>query len=259
MFLFIFATERERDRGEKMLSYKNNSLAFSDVDVKEGIVSGYFSSFDQEPDSDGDIIILGAFSKTIQENGPLGKRRIKHLLDHNPSQVPAVIKELSEDNKGLAYVSKAGSHTLGQDFVKMVDSGIITEHSFGYRTIKQHKGENGWNYLTELSMWEGTSMLTWGANANTPITGLKSLEDILDHYDRLYKALKNGTYSDETMIQLQERHKQISEFIKTTQPNAEMSETTVPSEKGGDNQKQLAEVFFQNFKTAIGNGRGASS
>lgn len=231
--------------------YKNSSLAFKDVDVKEGVVSGYFSSFDQEPDSDGELVLPGAFKKTIAENGPNGKGRIKHLIDHNPSLVPAVIRELEEDHKGLAYVSKAGSHILGQDFVKMVDSKIITEHSFGYRVVKKHKGDNGWTFLTELSMWEGTSMLTWGANPNTPITGLKSLEDILDHYDRLYKALKNGTYSDETMLQLEERHKQISEFIKTTQPNAEKSETTVPSEKGEDSK-----IFLKTFTTAFSNGIG---
>lgn len=239
--------------------YKNSSLAFKDVDVKEGVVSGYFASFDQEPDSDGDIIVPAAFKKTIAENGPNGRRRIKHLIDHDPKQVPAVIQELYEDAKGLAYTSKAGSHTLGQDFVKMVDSGIITEHSFGYKTVRQNKAPNGWNELLELSMWEGTSMLTWGANPNTPITGLKSLEDIIDHYDRLYKMLKDGNVSDETMIQLQERHNQISEFIKTTQPSAEKSETTVPSEKGEDRQRQVAEAFFSGFKTALHNGRGASA
>lgn len=206
--------------------FKNNSLAFVDADVKLGIVSGYFASFDAVPDSDGDIIIPGAFKKTIAENGPSGKRRIKHLIDHDISRVPAVIQELGEDTKGVAYVSKAGTHALGVDFVKMVDSGIITEHSFGYGVIKSNKGDNGWNFLTELKMWEGTSMLTWGANENTPITGSKSYEDLVEEFDKLIKALKNGTYTDETMLKIQERSNLISEFIKTTQPPL----STVPSE-----------------------------
>lgn len=242
--------------------FKSSSLAFKDVDTKEGIVSGYFASFDSEPDSDGDIIQPGAFSKSIQENGPDGRGRIKHLLDHDWTKVVGVITELKEDGKGLHYTSKAGRHTLGRDFVMMVDDKIITEHSFGYKTVRQAKGQNNWNFLQELKMFEGTSMQGWGANMNTPITGLKALEDIFDHYDRLYKALKNGTYSDETMLKLQERHNQISEFIKTTQPNAEKSETTVPSEKGEKTSGELSAILFQNFKTALNNGatgRGAGS
>jgi len=232
--------------------YKNNSLAFSDVDVKEGIVSGYFASFDQEPDSDGDIIVPGAFAKTIAERGPLGTAEIKHLQDHDWTKVVAVILELKEDHKGLAYVSKAGRHTAGRDFAFMVEDKIITQHSFGYKTIKQQKGgQNHWNYLHELKMFEGTSMQGLGANPNTPITGFKSLEDIFDHYDRLHKALQRGSYSDETMIKFQERHNQISEFIKTTQPNADPSGTTVPSEKGGDSQ-----IFLKTFITAFSNGIG---
>lgn len=231
--------------------YKNSSLAFKDVDVKEGVVSGYFASFDQEPDTDGDIIVPGAFSKTVRERGPQGKGTIRHLMDHDLKKSVAKIQELYEDAKGLAYVSKAGRHTNGRDFLLMVEDELITEHSFGFKTIKQNKGDGGWNYLREVSMWEGSSMQSWGANPNTPITGVKSLQDILDHYDRLYKALKNGTYSDETMLQLQERHNQISEFIKTTQPNAEKSETTVPSEKGEDSK-----IFLKTFTTAFSNGIG---
>jgi len=235
---------------------KNNSLAFEDVDVKLGIVSGYFASFDQEPDSDGDIIQPGAFAKTISENGPLGRKRIKHFIDHNPTMVPAVIQELKENYKGLAYVSKAGTHTLGLDFVKMVDSGIITEHSFGYNIIKSHKGDNGWNFLTDLKMWEGTSMLAWGANPNTPITGSKSFEDLVEEFDKLIKALKTGTYTDETMLKIQERSITLSEYFKTTQPSVITSETTVPSE-GKEEQTAKGidpEVFFQHFKTALHNG-----
>lgn len=227
-------------------SIKGNSLAFADVDVKEGIVSGYFASFDNEPDSDGDIILPGSFAKTIRENGPQGKGRIKHLQDHNWSKCVCVIQELGEDQKGLRYVSKIGRHSDGKDFLLMVEDGIIKEHSFGYRIVKQHKNDQGWNVLTDLRMFEGSSLQGWGANGNTPITGLKSMEDILDHYDRLYKALKHGSYSDEVMIKFQEQHTLISEFIKTTQPNVITNETTVPSEK------EESQKILTTFKHALG-------
>jgi len=55
--------------------YKTDSISatIKDVDGKQGIVSGYFNSFNNV-DSDGDIIRPGAFTKTIAENGPASAR-----------------------------------------------------------------------------------------------------------------------------------------------------------------------------------------
>ena len=49
-----------------MINYKNNSASVKDVDVKSGIVTGYLSDFDTK-DYDGDIIVKGAYKKTIEE------------------------------------------------------------------------------------------------------------------------------------------------------------------------------------------------
>ena len=117
-----------------MLLYKNLSQGISDVDVKKGIVTGYFSSFDNM-DSDGDVIRKGAFTKTINENF----QRVRHLLDHDSTKSVGKILSLKEDTKGLYYESKAGRHTLGRDFLLMVEDGLISEHSIGFVTIKQKK------------------------------------------------------------------------------------------------------------------------
>lgn len=207
------------------MKYKSISQSFKDVDVKEGIVTGYFSSFGTK-DSDGDIIHKGAFSKTIQEWGPSGRKRIKHLLDHDPTKVVGVIQVLKEDEFGLYYESKAGTHTLGRDFLLMVEDGIITEHSIGFKTIKEKQSDTH-NDITEIKLWEGSSLQTWGANEHTPITGLKSIEDIQAAFQKLYKALKSGNYSEEAFLRLEEEYKSLAEFFKATQPE----ETTVPERK----------------------------
>ena len=239
--------------------YKEIGQSFKDVDVKAGIVTGYFSSFGTL-DSDGDIVVKGAFQRTISENGPSGKKRIKHLLDHNTCKVVAVPQLLEEHEIGLYYESKAGRHTLGQDFLKMAEDGIITEHSFGYRIVKQQSGEfegNKVNFLTELKMWEGSSMQAWGANMDTPVTGIKSLEDILDTYDRLTKALKSGTYSDETFLEIEARHKKLSELIKTTLPGGSTdTDTTKPDEREDEAAAKAAMNLVRTFKLAVENGRG---
>src|SRR6188768_857486 len=122
----------------ELLSYKSvpGSLEFKDIDGKKGIVTGYFSSFDTK-DAENDIIRKGAFVKSIQETGPKSNQpRIRHLYNHDPFKPLGVLTELKEDNQGLYYESKIGSHSLGQEFLKMAESGLITEHSIGYRATK---------------------------------------------------------------------------------------------------------------------------
>jgi Escherichia/Staphylococcus phage prohead protease len=201
------------------------SIAFKDVDGKKGIVTGYFSAFNNV-DGDGDIIRKGAFARTIQANGPKSaKPRIKHLMNHNTSEPLGVLTELKEDATGLYYESRLGTHTLGQDFVKMVESGLITEHSIGFSTIKRNQlqdydgykknPEGGWFELTELKLWEGSSLTAWGANSMTPITGMKSEADVAKvntRIDLLCKALRSGTFTDETFDLLEIELQQLKQF-----------------------------------------------
>ncbi len=237
---------------EKKYIYKDSlvsdslRLQIKDVDGKKGIVTGYFSDFNSI-DSDGDIIKPGAFQKSISQNGPQsGKPRIKHLLNHDSSKPLGVLEVLKEDNKGLYYESRLGTHSLGVDFIKMVDSGLITEHSIGFQTIKynQLKPWNEWKQgeaareLTELKLYEGSSLTAWGANMNTPLTGLKTeqkVKKINDRIDVLIKALRDGSFTDETFDLLEIELKQMQQAMidLTTEPE----QTTQP-----DEEKAVADI-----------------
>jgi HK97 family phage prohead protease len=237
---------------EKKYIYKDSlvsdslRLQIKDVDGKKGIVTGYFSDFNSI-DSDGDIIKPGAFQKSISQNGPQsGKPRIKHLLNHDSSKPLGVLEVLKEDTKGLYYESRLGTHSLGVDFIKMVDSGLITEHSIGFQTVKynQLKPWNEWKpgeaarELTELKLYEGSSLTAWGANMNTPLTGLKTeqkVRKINDRIDILIKSLRDGTFSDETFDLLEIELKQMQQAMidLTTEPE----QTTQP-----DEEKAVADI-----------------
>ena len=234
------------------MEYKSIGQSLKDVDVKEGIVTGYFSAFGMV-DSDGDIIQKGAFAKTISEGGPQGKNRIKHLMDHDHTKTVAKILSLREDDYGLYYESKAGRHTIGRDFLLMAEDGIITEHSIGFRIINRTAGEGETMILTELKLWEGSSLHAWGANGDTPITGVKSADHLLDLFAKLEKALKTGTYSDEAFLQIEAKYKQINEYFKTTQPET----ATVPSERKETAQTpQVSDMdIFKTFKQALLDGQ----
>ena len=215
-----------------MLLYKNLQQGISDVDVKKGIVTGYFSSFDNM-DSDGDVIRKGAFSKTIKENF----QRVRHLLDHDATKSVGKIQMLQEDSKGLYYESKAGRHTLGRDFLLMVEDGLINEHSIGFVTIKQ-KNMGGYNEITEVKLYEGSSLQGWGANEMTPITGMKNFETVSVMMDNIMKAIKNGKYTDETFAKLELQFLQLQkelaelkeESVVTPEPSEDKSTITVTIE-----------------------------
>lgn len=208
---------------------KGLDLGFKDADTKQGIVSGYFAVFGNK-DLDGDIIEPGAFTKTIQERGPKGKQLIKYLLDHDKNKAVARIDELFEDSKGLYYVAKIGSHSLGQDFGKMVESGIINQHSFGFSIIKdQYDQMSKANRIKEVKMFEGSAVQFLGANPETTFINLKSMEDALELFAKLEKFVKTSDATDETLIKLETKLKSLSEFI-------EAGKSTLIEEKADDNQ-----------------------
>lgn len=210
-----------------LYAIKNCGLALKDVDTERGTVSGYFAAFDSQ-DSDEDIIQPGAFKKSILESGPESSHpRIKHLLDHDTTKVPAVLTGLEEDTHGLRYTSKAGRHTLGRDFLLMCQDGIITEHSHGFKVVKasQNPGSNSGRgrIITESRLWEGSSLQAWGANHRTPLLGAKSLTaseqatllvEASTRLASLTRALK-GAYSDDLCERLEIQAAQLDALCKS--------------------------------------------
>lgn len=203
--------EKDSDMG---FIKKGLNQGFAESDMKQGIVSGYFAVFGNK-DLDGDIIEPGAFTKTIMERGPQGKQLIKYLLDHDKNKVVAKITNLYEDNKGLRYEAKIGSHAAGQDFQKMIESELINQHSFGFRTIKeQFDQEAKANLIKEVMMYEGSAVQFLGANPETTFIDLKSEADAFEYLTRLEKFVKTSDATDETLEKLENQLKSLLEFLK---------------------------------------------
>lgn len=248
---------------EKIYSYKDFSTAtaIKDVDGKKGIVTGYFADFNTL-DSDGDVIKSGAFVKTLQLNGVKSQKpRIKHLLNHNPSQPLGVLTELKEDNKGLYYESKIGNHNLGMDFIKMVESDLIKEHSIGYQVKKFNQVTSWEDYkdgdvrreLTELKLWEGSSLTAWGANPNTPLTGLKGhllnyneieINKLVNQHEAIEDFCRNSKATDETIEQLLTYNKQLLKIITESRsgiPTSSQEHSESNEEKKDDKQNDATQ------------------
>ena len=211
--------------------YKNTSLPVADVDESKGIVTLYASAFGNV-DSDGDIIEKGAFSKTIQERGPQSPRpRIKHLFQHdryNPIGTPLT---MVQDENGLLIDSKVSDIRDG-DYLKLYRDGVITEHSIGFEIIKSEMAENKeYQMIKEVKLWEYSSV-TWGANENTPVVGMKSemkaefASELLGRLSKLNNVLRNGDYTDETFKLIEHEVSDIEKALKSLVSVSEPEQST---------------------------------
>ena len=208
-----------------MIPIINRSFAptIKDVDVKKGIVEGYFSTWGVV-DAHEDEIIKGAYAKTLQENGPGSQRpRIFHLWMHDTRFPLARFTDegsLKEDDKGLFFHSRISQTTVGRDALLLYQDGVIKEHSVGIQIIKNERAGEHHMRILEAKLWEG-STVTWGANENTPVTAVKDMdpeiqmEKFSERIQVLTKSLRDGTYTDETFILLELQLKQIEDSYQS--------------------------------------------
>jgi HK97 family phage prohead protease len=189
-----------------ILEIKDFTGSVKDVDTKGRVITGYLSSFGNK-DHDGDIIVKGAYSKSIAER----KNQIFFLNQHNWQQPLTKFNVLQEDEKGLYFESMPLPDTsYANDVMKLYEAGVLKEHSVGFVTVKSdYKKEEETRYIKEIKLYEG-SVVTLGANSNTPFTGFKStMKEVDEEVKTILKAMKAGTFTDETFTLLEIALKQL--------------------------------------------------
>ena len=186
---------------------KNIDLSVKDVDTAGRRVKIMLSKFNNI-DSDGDVIIKGAFAKSIMERGSESQsnRKIKFLRYHDFEHQIGVFTKLEETADGLLAYGDLGRSTKGNDAFLDYQDGIITEHSIGFQTIndKIEVREDGTQLLKEVILWEG-SAVTFGSNSETPVFSVSKgnnteyLDKLNAKMNGLTNALKNGKGTDERL------------------------------------------------------------
>jgi hypothetical protein len=176
---------------------KQKSFKAEVLDTNEkGIVTIAISRFDKE-DMGGDITKKGAFAKTFKEDNG----RIKHVLDHRlmQSAVVGLPSKMYETDKyaiveSALNLEKEISRDLFSDYKFFQSYGKTLEHSYAYRTTKgEDRFDNAGKYLgeiiNELKMFE-YSTTAMGMNADTPLLGLKTEDDLkaLEQYLRKFNV-----------------------------------------------------------------------
>jgi HK97 family phage prohead protease len=228
-------------------------MAFKDVNTATREVVFQFAAYGNV-DSYGDISTKGMFNRSINNNF----KRIKHFLDHDPTKVPGVPMQIWEDEQGAYVKSKIGDHWEGEDFMKKVDSGIITEASYGYATVKEEKSAEG-NVLREVKLWETSSLQAWGANEHTRLVSyVKAGGNPIDYaikaaerVEKLEKFCKNSNATDETIELLLIEIKQLQSLIADIMTTDAAEEATPPVDEAkvkAEQDEALARIKLMELK-----------
>lgn len=158
-------------------------MAVSDIGVDEGnrIISGYAAIFGNKDDA-CDIIIKGAFAKSISERGPqsVTNRKIVGLYMHDQTEPIGKPSVLREDNKGLYFEMPLDSVPRGDQSLIQLKSGTLNQFSIGYQYVwdKMEYDEATDSFICkELNLFE-ISVVTFGCNEETEFLGMKSAEEI---------------------------------------------------------------------------------
>jgi hypothetical protein len=152
-------------------------------------VEGYASTFGNV-DLVGDVVVSGSYKRTLDRSKQSreGLKRIKVLRDHeHPIGVPV---HAEEDSKGLYTRSYISDIQLGNETLTLLRDGVLDRMSIGYEPVQKeftkHEGRDV-RLLKEIKLIE-YSIVTFPANEQAAVTGVKALEDL----DRAFHEFKAG-------------------------------------------------------------------
>lgn len=143
-----------------------------------GTITGYFSTYDREPDAYGDVIAPGAFTETIKarkESGHPFPLCWNHDLDQIIGSVdPDAIKDTE---KGPLMTATFFDTPLAQEKRAIVKSGVVYQFSFAYDILDsgpvELEGGVKANELRKLELFE-VSIVPIPANQNAVMTEVKA-------------------------------------------------------------------------------------
>jgi uncharacterized protein len=133
-------------------------------------IEGYAAVFGNR-DSYGDIIVPGAFEKTLRE-----KPDVKVLWQHDSMQPIGKQESGYEDEFGLSVIGAlTNTAKVKDEVVPLLADEVVTGLSIGYETvIEEYNSELEVWFLKEIELWEW-SPVTFPANTLATVTQVKSL------------------------------------------------------------------------------------
>lgn len=156
--------------------FKTVEFRLERFDESTGTVEGYASTWDR--DEDGDVIVRGAFSKTIRERVPAGKVKLLDSHRWDSQHVLGTVTEAREDERGL-WIKAAFSGTAeAQSIRQKILEGHLDRFSIGFEALRDEirrdpSGELT-RYIYEVKLYE-VSVVPFPANENAVILAAKGV------------------------------------------------------------------------------------
>lgn len=158
---------------------KNAALKIRDFDLKikavsdDGFFSGYGSVFGNA-DSYGEVVMPGAFSKTLERIKAAG-RKVPVLWQHRQGEPIGIYTKLEEDDRGLYVEGRLLKDSVRQasEAHALMQAEAVSGLSIGYYTIDDSYDEvERVRRLKELELIE-ISLVTFPANDEARVEAVK--------------------------------------------------------------------------------------
>lgn len=223
------------------------SAELKDISLEKRTAKVAFATFNNV-DKYKDIVMPTFFDKTWKED----KGDIKFFWNHNPYEAPGKTQELFKDNKHAYAIGWFGTHTLGNDVLKMVDEGVATDASFGFKTVRSKMiNDDSIRQLIEGKQFEWSVLSAWGAN---PLSKVQEVNKSFHNNDniiklqegiiRMKKFVRNTTASDGCILTILAELGQAETFIKNLLNTAFTRNANAPkaSDEFTDDDDDLGEI-----------------
>ena len=160
---------------QKTLAFTETEIKFSS-DGKVGVFEGYASVFDII-DSDGDIILPGAYKKALATQS----RQVGMFFNHQTWELPVgKWQSLEEDSKGLIVIGElTPGLSVSNDLRAAMEHKTVEGMSVGFTVTKDDYAliDTGRAFKNVQALRE-ISICTFPANEQATIESMKSMESI---------------------------------------------------------------------------------
>ncbi len=128
------------------------SFGFELKSIGEREFDGYGSVFGNA-DHGGDIVLPGAFARTLKEHKDAGSMPLMFWM-HQSDQVPGVWTDIKEDRSGLYVKGEIVDTTLGRDVRTLLQKKAVRGLSIGYRPQEADYDRDGNRLLKQVELVE---------------------------------------------------------------------------------------------------------
>jgi uncharacterized protein len=136
-----------------------------------GVFEGYASLFGKR-DSQGDVVVAGAFADSLRLKGVAG---IRMLFQHNPAEPVGTWVDLRERERGLWVRGRLNLNVQrGRELLALLDAGGLDGLSIGFKTVRARNDQTtGTRRLLAVDLWE-ISLVTFPMLDGARVSKVKS-------------------------------------------------------------------------------------